>query len=58
MKMPRPRRMSSTGHYRAPRLRLPGGMNMPRVGRVGKVLPSPAKMGVKLPRLPNLGGKR
>lgn len=43
MKTMRPRAMQQLGHYRRPRLNLPGHMNTPTVGRVGKNVPSVKK---------------
>lgn len=37
---PKIKRMAKPGHYRPPMLNLPGKLNVPSRGRVGKMLPS------------------
>jgi hypothetical protein len=50
MKWRKPRKATikkpqALGHYRPPQVKVSGLMNMPRRGRVGKMLPSPKKLG-------------
>lgn len=39
MRQMRPRRMAQPGHYQPPMVKVPGRMNAPRRGRVGKLVP-------------------